>query len=115
MEVVEEFVDRILSAEMRAIALRLCDLIELNLPEVHAHIKYKIPFFAYKKDICYLNPRENEVVLGFIQGALLADSQGELVAKDRKKIRQLVFYSIDEVDEQLVSELLQEALLISEW
>lgn len=114
MEDVEEFIEDIFSDNVRAILYRLVDLIELNLPEVNARIKHKIPFFAYKKDICYLNPQKEKVVLGFVKGALLADSQRKLVAKDRKQIRQLVFRTVDEIDDQLVSELLQEAILLNE-
>jgi hypothetical protein len=114
METVELFIEEISNTSLQAIVVRLVDLILTNLPQTNASIKYKIPFFAYKKTICYINPQKDQVVLGFVKGALFSNVQQQLVATDRKQIRQLVFRTEADIDPILISELLQEAILVNE-
>jgi hypothetical protein len=43
------------------------------LPELQAKIKYKIPFYSYHSDMCYLNAYKDHLYIGFNQGSFLMD------------------------------------------
>ncbi len=83
-------------------------------PEVHAKIRYKIPFYSRNSWVCYTNLREGGVELAFIQGAELSNEQGLLQARGRKMVTGVVFHSVEDIPEAALLEVIQEALLLDE-
>ena len=103
-----------LEGEQAALFQYLYDLIN-TYPEVEAKIKYKIPFFYRKSWICYLNPiKKGGVELAFTRGNELSNEQGLLEAKGRKQILGASFYKVEEIPEEVIHEVLQEAFLLDE-
>lgn len=98
----------------RDILLHLHELIT-SLPEVTGKIRYKIPFYDRRSWICYLNPiKEDRVELAFTRGNELSNEQGLLEARGRKQIRGVIFAFVEEIPDEVVLEVLQEALLLDE-
>jgi len=83
-------------------------------PEVTCNIRYKIPFYSRNSWVCYTNPRDGGIELAFVQGAELSNEQGLLQARGRKMVTGVVFQSVDDIPEEALLEVIQEALLLDE-
>jgi len=75
-------------------------------------IKYKIPFYVYKSNLCYINiVKDKYVDLGFIDGFKLPNNYNKLIAgNNRKRMKSLRFFSIDDFNEEVVRATLIEAI-----
>ena len=80
---------------------------------ISERIAYGIPFFYYKKPLCYINVKEWGVDLGFVNGTGLAP-RAALVVGNRKTVRSIGIAWQDEVDIILLVELVQEALVLQD-
>lgn len=83
-------------------------------PAIAEKMRYRIPFFDYRGMLFYLNPVKDHVVLGIINGHLLADEKGILQAGDRKMIRHLLIHQPEEMEGDEVRAMIQQALLVRE-
>ncbi len=84
-------------------------------PGIEPKIKFGIPFYYRKKWICYLNPKkENAVELAFTRGNELSNEQGMLDFKGRKQICGITCNRLEDIDENAVREIIQEAILLDE-
>ncbi len=93
---------------------RLHDLI-CSFPEITTKIRYRVPFYYHKSWICYLNPIKNDgVELAFIRGNELSNEQGLLQHEGRKQVAGIKFYDPKEVNNELIMEIFQEALILDE-
>jgi len=73
-----------------------------QLPNVKESIKWKIPFYEYqKKPLLFLNPKKENLIIGFIDGINLIDEEN-LFARNSlslKRIRHIYFPpTLDEDD-----------------
>jgi len=109
---VDEFVNR-LPEGIRALAKRLRKIILTSSEQITEQVKHKIPFYYYKGQLCYINPFDDRVVLGFSRGADMPDEHG-LLKGNQKTVRHAVFYPDAEIDEEKVRNLIYEALIVNE-
>jgi len=78
-------------------------------------IRYKIPFYYNRSWICYLNPIKNdEIELAFTRGNELSNVQGILESKGRSQVLGMEFYSVHEIPENEIMEVVQEAIILDE-
>jgi len=85
---------------------------ELNLIE---KIRFGIPFYYGKSWICYLNPvKKDKIELAFVRGNELSNDQALLQSKGRKQVYSIEFETMKDIPEQLVNEIIQEAILLDE-
>lgn len=82
-------------------------------PHIIETIQYRIPFYTYYGQLCYLSPYRGAVKLGFCQGAFLANEQGLLVGAG-KQVRYLSVKSPEDINQIALQALLQEAMLWNE-
>ena len=75
-------------------------------------IAYGIPFYYHKKKwVVYLNPdKRSGVEVGFPNGYKMKDTHGTLDSKGRKMVKSLELNRLEEVQEELMLELLKDAL-----
>jgi hypothetical protein len=98
----------------KAIMLHLHNLM-MSFPEVTSKISYKIPFYYRKSWICYMNPvKDGGVELGFTRGQELSNEQGILEAKGRKQVAGIIFYSLKDIPERALLEVINEAIILDE-
>jgi len=98
--------------QQRWIMERLHELIT-TFPEITGKISYRIPFYYRKKWVCYMNPvKKNGIELVFINGHLMSNEQGILDGKGRRQVKGVTFYDVEEIPEDVILELLQEAFLV---
>ena len=80
-------------------------------------ISNKIPYFSFFGPMCYLNPTDDGVELGFTKGYELPDDDHILESKGRKMVRSITFDSITSLEEQedTIRHLLNEAAILNEY
>ena len=96
----------------KPICCAILDCILDFVPRVEGSIKWLLPFYHIGKgNICYLNIRKEEVVLGFYWGAKFRVGK-EFLEGDGVQVKHLVFHEGDTFDGAILKVLLEEAL---EW
>ena len=91
------------------------NLIESLVPQIHSSIKWKVPFYEYGKHLCYLTPQKNKgIEICFVHGKLFSNEQGLLQNKKRKYVRGLQINSLEELYQDVVAEIILEAVTINE-
>ena len=96
----------------KSILMHLQILIETNFPEVDLQFKWKIPFyFLNNKPFCYLNPshKKKYVDVAFWVSAHLTKYQEHLVSENRKVVKSLRYFSVDDINEEVLLSVLKEA------
>jgi len=99
------------------IVLFLQDLISQSIPDIKVKLSYNVPFFYKNRNICLIWPGavpwgkvpKSGVELAFTNGHLLKDKHNYLIKGNRKQVYNRIFYSVDEIDVNIIEDLLQEA------
>ena len=84
---------------------------------VEEKISNKIPYFSFFGPLCYLNPTDDGVELGFTKGYELSDDNRVLESKGRKMVKSITFYSLTSLEEQeeIIRHTLNEAAILNEY
>jgi len=99
----------------RSILLHLQVTIENTVPEIDLLYKYKIPFYYIeKKPFCYLNHTKGYVDLGFWNAAHLSRHVELMISKDRKYMRSLRYYTMEDIDQRVLEEVLIDAFMVKD-
>lgn len=96
----------------KSILLHLQILIETNFPEVDLQFKWKIPFYMLEdKPFCFLNPSKKKgyVDVGFWVSAHLKKYNEHLISENRKVVKSLRYFSVDDINEEVLLSVLEEA------
>lgn len=95
----------------RSMLLHLQWVIEHTVPEAVLLYKWRLPFYYLngKQGFCYLNHTKNYVDVGFWHGAHLTKHLDKLVSEHRKHMKSLRYFSLDDIDDAILIEVLQEA------
>ena len=94
----------------RSILLQLQALIENTLPELQLKFKYHIPFYyTTNSPFCYLNHTKDYVDVGFWHSAHLSIHDDKMVTKDRKSMKSIRYFELDDIDAEVLIDVLQEA------
>ncbi|MDC6387126.1 DUF1801 domain-containing protein [Maribacter sp. PR1] len=99
----------------RSILMHLQLVIEKTLPEVSLKYKWNIPcFYVDKSPICYLNASHKKqfVDIAFWNSAHLTKHLDKMVSEKRKVVRSLRFASLEEIDDKVLTEVLEDAYLV---
>ena len=80
-------------------------------------ISNNIPTFSFFGPLCYLNPTDDGVELGFTKGYELSDDDRILESKGRKMVKSITFYSLTSLEEQeeTIRNILNEAAILNEY
>ncbi|OFZ12808.1 MAG: hypothetical protein A3D92_00750 [Bacteroidetes bacterium RIFCSPHIGHO2_02_FULL_44_7] len=91
------------SADHSALLRQVHQLILDQHPGIQALIKYGIPFYVLRKNLCYLCIQKNKVILGIVEGHRLHSVYSLLDFTGRTQIGHL---AIDPMTEQRYSDLM---------
>jgi hypothetical protein len=97
-----------LEAPMKEISMELRRIVTSFSPEFKEEIKWNVPTYSIKKNICSVLAHKNHVNFQIMQGAHLKDAH-ELEGKG-KDMRHMKFSSLGEVDEVKVQRYLKQAI-----
>ena len=84
---------------------------------IEEKISNKIPYFSFFGPLCYLNPTDDGVELGFTKGYELSDDDRILESRGRKMVKSITFYSLTFLEEQedTIRHILNEAAILNEY
>ncbi|HMQ06317.1 MAG TPA: DUF1801 domain-containing protein [Saprospiraceae bacterium] len=115
MHCIDHFLNNIEDESTIEVILRLHDSILIQHPSMTVKLRYKIPFYDVHTWICYLNPIKNKgIELVFLKGQQMKTHEHLLVKKGRKMVSGISFYRTSEIETEVLSEILQEAILLDE-
>ena len=95
----------------RSILLHLKAVIESVVPDVDMKYKWSIPcFYAGKQPICYLNVSQKGkyVDIAFWNSAHLTLHLEKMVTENRKVVKSLRYFTLEEIDQEVLVDVLQE-------
>ncbi len=106
-----------------AIVERLRELVFDCIPHVEERLSYNVPFYRNNKLICFIWPGSvswgnvstwDGVEFGFNYGYLLADEAGYLDRGKRKQVYTKRFYTVKDINEDILRDYLYEAAILDE-
>lgn len=92
----------------------LREIILNSSPFIEEKIAYTVPFFKHFGMLCYIAHGKRGVEVGFWRGNELSNIQGALTNDERKIVRSLVYQKPEDINEQILMEILQEAMMLNE-
>ena len=93
----------------KSILLQLQILIEAVYPDVDLKYKWKIPYYyLHDKPFCFLNVTKGYVDVGFWLPHQIEKLDKYLVSKDRKVMKSLRYFTIEEIDQDILFQVLEE-------
>jgi len=118
---IDDFFD-FLPADELELVLFLRKIILECIPDCTEKLSYNVPYYRRHKNICFIwpgsvtwgNVKQNGVRLGFTSGHLLEDEVNYLNKGERKQVYWRDFYSIKEVDVELLKSYLFEAVIVDQ-
>lgn len=111
MQDLEDFIYYHEHPKIQSLLIATHELIITLVPQVKPMMKWKIPFYVYFKNLCYLNPVKDHIELGFPFGVFLSNTQGLLEAGNRKQVRVISIYTLEDLEQTAISEIILEAAL----
>lgn len=99
----------------QAMILHVISVVEHELGTCELLFKWGIPYLYYKKKpFCYLAPNHKKGFLdvGFAKGFELKRNQEVLIDENRNTVKSLRFFSIEEIDNQILIDVVSEAKLL---
>lgn len=92
--------------------LEIGDFILAQHPAIVEECKFKTAFYIYKGWLCYLGFRKQNLIVGFVDGVHLSNSEGMLRADEgQTQIRQIKIKLGEPIPYELIHNTIQEALL----
>lgn len=111
MKPVDEYILR-QPEQYQAMILHIIAVVEQELLQSELLFKWGIPYIYYKKKpFCYLAPNHKKGFLdvGFAKGFQLKRNQEILVDENRNTVKSLRFFSIEEIDNMVLIDVIEEA------
>ena len=99
----------------QAMMLHVISVVEQELDASELLFKWGIPYLYYKKKpFCYLAPNRKKGFLdvGFAKGFQLKRNQETLVDEKRNTVKSLRYFSIEEIDNTVLIDVISEAKLL---
>lgn len=114
----DSFLDALLPEE-QSICLRIRDLILINFPHLKETWAYGAPFYKGRSRVCFLYPAslpysgvKTGVNFGFNCGHLLSNAQGLLNLGERKEVAYIPLTTAKDIREDILLEILHEAVIL---
>ncbi|WP_405562727.1 DUF1801 domain-containing protein [Polaribacter sp. Asnod6-C07] len=101
----------------KSMLMHLQILIEGSFPEVDLKFKWKIPFYYLNdRPFCYLNPskKKGHVDVVFWVSAHLTKYNEYLISDNRKVVKSLRYFKLDDINEEILLTVLDEAHQLKE-
>ncbi|MFM7022912.1 MAG: DUF1801 domain-containing protein [Flavobacteriales bacterium] len=100
--------------QYRDLLYRLREIILNSSPFIEEKISYNIPLYKHFGIVCYIAHNKRGVEVGFWRGHQLSNAQGVLVSDGRKIIYSIIYQKFEDLDEGILMEVLQEAMMLNE-
>ena len=114
---VAEYIDETNPPAVRELLIAAHCFLQENLPPfATCAIKWRVPFYSLRRNLCYLNRHRDHITLGFGHGYKLAPQPGVLLGESErlKHVRYIKIHSIEELYADETLQLLHEAVILDE-
>jgi len=102
------------NSNQQAIFQFLHDIL-ITYPMIETKIRYKVPFYFCKSWVCYINPiKGNGVELAFLRANEFSYTIPFLDFKDRKQVAGITYHTLSDINEEVLHQVLEEALMIDD-
>jgi len=104
------------SESFRSMLLHIKFVVESTIPEAELLYKWKLPFFYLngKTPFVYLNQTKDYVDVCFFKAAFLKKHPEKLISENRKIMRSLRYFSLEEIEDGILIDLLKEAYSVKD-
>jgi hypothetical protein len=112
-----EYIEGTSPTEVRELLTAAHHFLQEILPPFAAcAIKWRIPFYSLRRNLCYLNRHRDHITLGFPHGHRLAPQPGVLLGESErlKQVRYLEIRSVEDLYSEETLRILHEAILLDE-
>lgn len=94
---------------LKSILLQLQILIESTYPDIDLKFKWRIPYYYFKDaPFCFLNAtKKGYVDVGFWMPYKIEELEGYLVSENRKIMKSLRYFKVDDIDAEILLKVLQ--------
>lgn len=97
----------------KSILMHLQMVIERQIPEAELKYKYRIPYYYLKgRPFCYMSRSKDYIDLGFARGQSLNVYAEYLTTANRKVIKSLRYYKLEEINDEILVAVLLNASAI---
>jgi len=109
-----------LPREEKSIALRLREIILRAAPDFKEEFSYSVPYYFRHRRVTCIWPASSAggprmgVFIGFCRGNQMSNEQGIIEMGNRKRFGLIRYYDVKEINEEVLMELLQEAIMVDE-
>lgn len=120
LEDIDEFIfqlprnEQVILKRLRAIIMG-CD------PRIREQFSYGVPYYFRKRRICFIwpksvpyGPKDALVSFGFCYANMLSKEHNGLLKEGRTQVAVIKYANLNEIDEQLINTILQEAILVDQ-
>ena len=118
---VDDFIFNLPSDE-RIFVSKLRTLLFEVEPGFREKLSYGVPYYSRHRRVCFiwpasapLGPTNAKVSFGFCYANLLSNAQGILRSEGRKQVYIVRYSSIKEIDETMLREIINEAILVDDF
>lgn len=120
MQDIEDFIS-ILPRQEQLITRKLRSIILDADPRIREQFSYGVPYYFRNRRMCFIwpataphGPKGSVVSLGFCYGHMLSDGQGILKMEGRTQVSIVQYQSLREINETILMEVLQEAIMVDD-
>lgn len=117
---VENYINS-LEGDEYAISNYLHQIIINTSPKIKTKLSYGVPYYKINYRLCFVWSSSAQysiikegIQLGFCKGSLLSNTQGVLDMGNRKEVAIINITNVNHINEQLISEILYEAIEVDE-
>jgi hypothetical protein len=112
-----EYIEETNPPAVRELLIAAHYFLQENLPpSATCAIKWRVPFYSLRRNLCYLNRHRDHITLGFRHGYKLAPQPGVLLGERErlKHVRYMKIRSIKELYANQTLAILHEAVILDE-
>lgn len=108
-----KYTDQIDDENIAALVWLAHDQIIATLPHSICSTKYKVPFYTYIKDLCYINRYKNHIYLSFLQGQDMTDHP-KLIKEGSKMVAKYFIRNEQDCIQNAFFEILLDAIALQD-
>jgi hypothetical protein len=118
---IDEFISALPRKE-QVLVQRLRSILFDVEPRIEEKFSFGVPYYKRNRMVCFIwpqsalyGPKKDLVSFGFCYGHMLSNDQGVLNHEGRTQVYIIRYSALQEIDEPVLREIIQEALLIDNF
>lgn len=110
---IARFTQSILDENLNDLIIQTHEAIHSLIPNCTTSTKWRVPFYIYHKNLCYLNHQKGHLYIGYMQGQLMNDHP-RLDKNDTNTIAKYYIFTANDLAENDFFEILLDAIALQD-